>query len=87
MNSSHPAMPQQVSVASHRDVVEALSFRKPVLPRRSRAARLVPAFGGRRTLAVPVAERESELILRQDPSDPISGSSPLRASMCDTVPL
>jgi anaerobic selenocysteine-containing dehydrogenase len=27
------------------------------------------------------------LILRQDPSDPISGSSPLRASMCDIAPL
>ena len=27
------------------------------------------------------------LILRQDPSDPISGNSPLRASMCEIVPL
>ena len=27
------------------------------------------------------------LVLRQQPSDPISGSSPLRASMCDVVPL
>jgi len=27
------------------------------------------------------------LILRQEPSDPISGSSPLRASVCDIVPL
>lgn len=27
------------------------------------------------------------LVLRQAPSDPISGSSPLRSSMCDVVPL
>jgi hypothetical protein len=27
------------------------------------------------------------LVLRQRPSDPISGSSPLRASVCDVAPL
>jgi hypothetical protein len=27
------------------------------------------------------------LVLRQQPSDPISGSSPLRASVCNLVPL
>jgi hypothetical protein len=26
------------------------------------------------------------LVLRQTPSDPISGSSPLRASLCDITP-
>jgi hypothetical protein len=26
-------------------------------------------------------------VLRQTPSDPISGSSPLRASVCDVAPL
>jgi hypothetical protein len=26
------------------------------------------------------------LVLRQAPSDPVSGSSPLRASLCDLVP-
>jgi anaerobic selenocysteine-containing dehydrogenase len=27
------------------------------------------------------------LVLRRDPSDPVSGTEPLRASMCDVVPL
>jgi anaerobic selenocysteine-containing dehydrogenase len=27
------------------------------------------------------------LVLRQQPSDPVSGSSPLRASVCDLAPL
>ena len=27
------------------------------------------------------------LVLRQQPSDPISGSAPLRASVCDVAPL
>jgi hypothetical protein len=43
--------------------------------------------GPRVALGQPVLVHPLRRLLRQQPSDPISGSSPLRASVCNVAPL